>query len=280
MPEFFRGRFPKAANPISYKLLLLQERMSIGLADELLTVNEPLAERLRKRGADPDRLTVVMNSPDLRLFSPAAHAQREFMADGVLRLVYAGAITPTYELDVVLRAVAEMRRERPSLKVSATLYGRGDAEGPLKDLARELGIAECLEMPGRIPIDDVAAAIAGADIGIAATRLDAYSEVSLSTKVLEYGAMEKPVVATRLPTVELYFGQDTLSLYEPGDPASLAKAILHIVDDPADRKDCVARTSARVAELGWGRQAVAYHAVVSRLAERRSRKLTGPVAVD
>jgi glycosyltransferase involved in cell wall biosynthesis len=272
MPEFFRGRFPKAANPISYKLLLFQERASIALANELLTVNEPLAERLRKRGADPDRLTVVMNSPDLRLFSPSGHPRREFMADGVLRLVYAGAITPTYELDVVLRAVAALRRDRPALKVVATLYGRGDAEDALKALAAELGIADCLEMPGRIPIDTVAAAIAGADIGIAATRLDAYSEVSLSTKVLEYGAMEKPVAATRLPTVELYFGQDTLSLYEPGDPESLAGVILHLIDDPTDRRERVASTAARVGELSWAHQAEAYHAVVNRLSRpRRAR---------
>ena len=272
MPEFFRGRFPKAANPISYKLLLFQERASIALANELLTVNEPLAERLRKRGADPDRLTVVMNSPDLRLFSPSGHPRREFMADGVLRLVYAGAITPTYELDVVLRAVAALRRDRPALKVVATLYGRGDAEDALKALAAELGIADCLEMPGRIPIDTVAAAIAGADIGIAATRLDAYSEVSLSTKVLEYGAMEKPVAATRLPTVELYFGQDTLSLYEPGDAESLAGVILHLIDDPTDRRERVASTAARVGELSWAHQAEAYHAVVNRLSRpRRAR---------
>jgi glycosyltransferase involved in cell wall biosynthesis len=268
MPEFFRGRFPKAANPLTYKALLLQERMSIALASELLTVNEPLAERLRRRGADPERLTVVMNSPDLRLFDPRAHPQRKFMADGVLRLVYAGAITPTYELDVVVRAVAELLRRRPSLQVVATLYGRGDSEDSLRSLAEELGVADRLELPGRIPLDAVAAAVARADIGVAATRLDSYSEVSLSTKVLEYGAMRKPVAATRLSTVELYFGQDTLSLYEPGDPSSLADAILHLIDDPADREGRVERTAGRVEELAWARQAEAYQAVVQRLAER------------
>ena len=275
MPEFFRGRFPRAANPISYKLLLLQERISIGLANELLTVNEPLAERLRKRGADPERLTVVMNSPDLRLFDPAVHPGRRFMADGVLRLVYAGAITPTYELDVVLRAVAALRRDRPEMRVVATLYGRGDAEDSLKALAEELGIADSVAMPGRIPVKSVAAAVAGADIGIAATRLDSYSEVSLSTKILEYGAMGKPIAATRLPTVELYFGQETLSLYEPGDAESLAKVILHLVDDPADRDGRVARTARRVDELSWAHQSVAYHAVVERLIAGRLGKRKG-----
>ncbi len=275
MPEFFRGRFPKAASPITYKLLLLQERMSIALANELLTVNEPLAERLRKRGADPNRLTVVMNSPDLRLFDPAAHPERTFMEDGTLRLVYAGAITPTYELDVVLRAMAELRSRRPSLKVAATFYGRGDAETSLRSLAEELGVSDGLEMPGRIPIDTVAAAVAEADVGVAATKLDSYSEVSLSTKVLEYGAMRKPVAATRLPTVELYFGEGTLSMYEPGDPTSLADAILHLVDDPADRAARVERTAHRVEELSWARQAEAYHRVVGRLAKPGKGK-SGP----
>jgi glycosyltransferase involved in cell wall biosynthesis len=213
-----------------------------------------------------------MNSPDLKRFSPDRHPRRAFMADGVLRLVYAGAITPTYELDVVLRAVAEIRHKRPTLKVALTLYGRGDAEGSLKELARELQIAAAVEMPGRIPIDAVPAAIAASDIGIAATRLDSYSEVSLSTKVLEYGAMEKPVVATKLPTVEFYFGQDTLSLYQPGDSSSMAKAILHLVDDAADRDARVERTAKRVDELGWAHQAEAYQAVVSKLAKPRSGK--------
>jgi len=70
MPEFFRSRFPRAANPLTYRLLRLQERLSIAMADELMTVNEPLAERLRRIGADPARLTVILNSPDLRLFDP------------------------------------------------------------------------------------------------------------------------------------------------------------------------------------------------------------------
>jgi len=265
MPEFFRSRFAKAANPVTYRLLRLQERLSMAVATEMLTVNDPLAERFRKRGAKPDRLTVVMNSPDLRRFDPAAHPPREFMADGVLRLVYAGAITPTYELDVVVRAIAALRRLRPELRLAATLYGRGDAEQPLRELAAELGVADCLELPGRIPVEEVAGAVAAADIGIAATRLDSYSRISLSTKIFEYGAMHKPVVATRLPAVEQYFGQDAPSLYEPGDADSLATAILRLVDDPAERSARVERTMARVRELAWEKQAEAYLGVVKRL---------------
>jgi glycosyltransferase involved in cell wall biosynthesis len=83
--------------------------------------------------------------------------------------------------------------------------------------------------------------------------------------------MEKPVVASRLPTVERYFAPDTLSVYEPGDPESLAAAILDLVDDPAERLARVDRTRRRVDELSWTRQAEAFTTVVERLARERRR---------
>jgi glycosyltransferase involved in cell wall biosynthesis len=268
MPEFFRSRFPKAANPISYRLLRLQERLSIALANEVMTVNEPLAERLRGLGVKPDRLTVILNSPDLGLFDPTAHPRRDFMADGTLRIVYTGALTPTYELDVVLRAVASIKRSRPKLPVQTTFYGRGDALPALEALATELGIADRVSFPGRIPIEDVPRAIADADIGVAPTRLDPFTGMSLSTKLLEYAAMDKPVVASRLPTVERYFAPDTLTVYEPGDAESLATSILGLVDDAAGRRSRVDLTRKRVDELSWTRQSEAYRSVVDRLTER------------
>jgi len=269
MPEFFRSRFPRAANPWSYRLLRLQEKVSIAFADEVMTVNEPLAERLRGLGVKPERLTVVLNSPDLGLFDSSAQPHREFMADGTLRIVYAGALTPTYELDVVLRAIAEIVRTRPTLSIRATFYGRGDALPSLEGLAAELGISAIVGFPGRIPIEDVPAAVAAGDIGVAPTRLDPFTGMSLSTKVLEYAAMGKPVVASRLPTVERYFAAETLSVYEPGDPDSLAAAVLRLVDDDRDRAARVESTRRRVNELSWTRQAEAYKSVVNRLVARR-----------
>ena len=276
MPEFFRSRFPRAANPITYRLLRLQEQISIAVANEVLTVNEPLADRLRKLGIRPDRLTVILNSPDLRLFDAAAHARRRFMADGRLRIVYTGALTPTYELDVVLRALAALARTRPDLPFEATFYGRGDAQNQLEALASELGIGDRVGFPGRIPIEDVPAAIAAADIGVAPTRLDPFTGMSLSTKLLEYAAMDKPVVASRLPTVERYFDADTLSVYVPGDHESLAATLLRLVDHPAERRARVKRTRRRVEELSWTRQAAALLGVVDRMVANPHGSMSGP----
>jgi glycosyltransferase involved in cell wall biosynthesis len=187
------------------------------------------------------------------------------MADGTLRIVYAGAITPTYELDVVIRAVAIMRRLRPDLRMKADFYGRGDAAESLQALATELGVADLVSLRGRIPIEKVPAAVAVADIGVAPTRLDRFTAMSLSTKILEYAAMRKPVVASRLPTVERYFSADTLTTYDPGDAEALAAAVLKLIDDPDDRRARAERTRIRVEELGWERQAESYRVVVERL---------------
>jgi glycosyltransferase involved in cell wall biosynthesis len=272
MAEFFKTRFPGAANGLTNYLLRLQERMSIAFADEVLTVCDPFAQRLLRNGLKPERLTVVMNSPDLRLFDPSAHPRRGFMADGTLRIIYTGALTPTYELDVLLRALARLRHLRPKLPMAVAFYGRGDAKEPLASLAAELGIADLLTMPGRIPIEDVAAAVAASDIGIAPTRLDPFTEMTLSGKVMEYAAMGKPVVASRLPSVAGYFAPETLAFYDPGDPNSMADSILRLVDDPAETAGRVERTGVRIEELSWARQFDAYRGVVERLQSKATAR--------
>lgn len=268
MPEFFRSRFPRAAGPPAHALLRLQERLAIGFADAVMTVNDALAERLQRVGVPREKLTVVHNTPRLDLFDPARHPLRPFGADGTLRLVYAGALTPTYELDVVLDAVARIAAQRPEIDVRLDVYGRGDSEQPLRLLSTELGLEERVRLHGRIPLEEVPGAIARADIGLAPTRRDPFTDVSLSTKLFEYAAMAKPVVASGLPTVERYFPPDTVTTYVPGDSTDLAAAILRLVDDPAERDRRMSRTTERVARLSWNREAARYATLVEELIGR------------
>jgi glycosyltransferase involved in cell wall biosynthesis len=266
MPEFFSVRFPRLANPAAHAVLRLQERLSIGVADAAITVNEALAERLLGLGVPRSKVSVVLNSPSLARFDPGRHERRPFMADGRLRIVYAGALSPVYELDVALESLARIRRDRPELDATLELYGRDFEEVPLRALARDHGIEEAVAFHGRIAIEDVPAAIARADVGIAPTRRTAMTDFSLSTKIFEYAAMAKPVVASHLPMVERTFPADTVATYEPGDAADLAGAILSLVDDPAARDARVARTGDTVRERSWERESVRYLDLIERLA--------------
>jgi glycosyltransferase involved in cell wall biosynthesis len=265
MPEFFVTRFPRAANPISHRLLLLQERLSMAFASHVITVNEAFGDRLRGLGLRDDKLSIVINSPSLERFDAAAHPQRVFREDGMLKLVYTGALTPIYELDVAIRAVAQIAADRPDLDVRFDLYGRGDSEEELRALVAELGMRGRVTFHGRIPIDDVPAAVAAADIGIAPTRLDRFTAMTISGKIYEYGAMGKAAVASRLPLVERTFPDGTVARYEPGDAAGLADAIVALADDPIRRAQAVDGTQDVVRDAAWEREAERYVALVDRL---------------
>jgi glycosyltransferase involved in cell wall biosynthesis len=266
MPEFFRVRFPRLAGAPAYQLLRMQERLSIAAADAILTVNDALGHRLVGLGVPSGKVTIVPNSPSLRRFDPAAHPARDFAADGVVTLAYAGALTPTYELEVAIDALASLSRRRPDLATRLDCYGRGDAEPALRERAAALGVADRVVFHGRIPIDDVPAAIARADIGLAPTRRNEFTDYSLSTKIFEYAAMNKPVIASGLPMVEATFDPGTVVTYPPGDAEAMASAILGLVDDAAGREARVAATGRRVADLAWERVSRGYLGLVERLA--------------
>jgi glycosyltransferase involved in cell wall biosynthesis len=265
MPEFFRSRFHGRAGRIGYALLRLQERASTAFASAVVTVNDALGDRLVAIGVPASKVTVVPNAPSLARFDPGRHPSRTFMSDGTLRLVYTGALSPIYELDVVLGAIAHLDVIRPGLPVRLDLYGRDFAEVPLRKQAVELGVADRVTFHGRIPLDDVPGAVAAADVGLAPTRRSDYTEFSLSTKAFEYAAMGRSVVASRLPMVEQTFGEDVVT-YTPGDADDLAAALIRLIDAPEEREARLDRALRRVRDLGWERESARYLALVDRLA--------------
>jgi glycosyltransferase involved in cell wall biosynthesis len=278
MPEFFRTRFPRSAGPVMQRLILWQERASILAADAVLTVNDALAARLISLGVPQSKVTVVLNSPDLTRFDAARFERRTFMADETLRFAYAGALTPTYEVDVALDALALVRAARPHVPIAFDVYGRGDAADAWQVRADAHGLGDAVSFHGRIPIEAVPAALATADIGLAPTRRSEFTDYSLSTKIFEYGAMGKPVIASRLPLVERTFAAGTIATYEPGDAADLAGAILRLVDDPLEREARVAHTASRVRELSWATESRRYLGLIERLIARRKTGGATPVA--
>jgi glycosyltransferase involved in cell wall biosynthesis len=271
LPEFFRSRFPGAANPLTLGFLALQERVAIDVADAVLTVNDALGDRLLALGVPRAKLTVLLNSPDLARFDPALYPVRPFMADGTLRLIYTGALTPIYELSVLLEALARLRDRLPGQPVQLDVFGRGDSEANLRAQCARLGLEGGVTFHGRIPIQEVPGAIARADVGLAPTRRDAFTDFSLSTKLFEYAAMGKPVIASRLPVVERYFGTGTIATYEAGDPRDLTRALLTLLGEPLEREERLRRTQARLAELGLDREIERYVALLERLRRVRGR---------
>lgn len=268
-PEFFRSRWPGLSNPLTIGALTVIERLSAAIADRVLSVNQARHERLLALGIPARKLRVVRNGPVLARFDPDAHPRRAFMADGTLRLAYAGALTPLYGLEDAVDAVAILAERRPDLAAELHLYGRGDAEDLLLRRAAERAVGDRVVVHGRIPLDAVAAALAGCDIALSPIRRNRFSEMSISTKVFEGAIMEKPVIAADLPAARAEFEADMLAWYTPDHPDDLARAILRVVDDPAWRAAVSRRAASRARDLAWDGEAPRYVAIVEELARDR-----------
>jgi glycosyltransferase involved in cell wall biosynthesis len=269
MPEFFLSRFPHVKSRLANRLVELQERASIRVADAVITTTRPFVERLVALGVPEAKITLVHNSPDLARFDPSSYPSRRFMQDGILRLVYAGALTPIYELDVVLDGLALLHTQRPDLAIELDIYGRGDARERLEQRAARLGLEGRVRFHERVPLEAVAGLIARADVGLAPTRRDRFTDMTLSAKVFEAAVMGKPVLASGIRSVRSYFPEDTVAIYEAGSSAGFAQALASLVDDADGRAARVMRTAERIGELAWSGEAERYVALVDRLARNR-----------
>ena len=210
------------------------------------------------------------NTPDLARFDPARFPQRaRSWPTASLRLVYAGALTPTYELDVVLDALTELRASAPELPVRLDLYGRGDSAPALAGPGRRAALGDArdgVRFHGRIPIEDVPAALAAADIGLAPDPARPSSPTTASRRrSSSTRAMGKPVVASRLPLVERTFGdagRDVRAGFRGrprrGDPRARRRS-------PSGRARRTADAADRVRELAWDREGARYVALIESL---------------
>ncbi len=261
MPAFYRDRFAGPAQRPLTALVSGVTRGSAAIANELLTVHEPLRQLSLERGVAPERITVVMNSPDEQIFDPARHARRGFMEDGELRLVHHSNLQRVYGLEFAIEAVALL----DDLPIRLDVYGDGPYRPQIEDAIRSTDTTDRVRLLGRVPLEDLPALLASSDIGLVPTRPEPYAEYSLSTKLLEYAVMGVPIIATDLATFRAHL-DDRAIRYVPGaDPEALAAAIREDVADPAGAVARAEEAQRQSAAYAWPGQRRRYLEVVERL---------------
>ena len=114
MPEFFRDRFAHLALRPLAPAVAASAKASAWIADELITVHEPLRQLSIGRGVPPEKISVVMNTADTDLFDPARHPRRPFMEDGELRLIHHSNLQRIYGGGVLIEAVVSLDDALPA----------------------------------------------------------------------------------------------------------------------------------------------------------------------
>lgn len=188
--------------------------------DLFLATTERAAEALALEGVPPDRVRVSPPGIDVDHFSrscsrPAADEPHLVLSIG--RLVWEKGHQD------LLRALALLER-RGRRDVRVLVVGTGPEEGRLRAVARDLGVADRVELRGFVPHDQVPALLAQASCLVLASLPTPYWEEQFGMVLTEAMAARVPVVAAAsgaIPEVAGGYG----TLFPSGDWVGLAQVL-------------------------------------------------------
>jgi glycosyltransferase involved in cell wall biosynthesis len=219
----------------------------------VVTVHEPYARELRRRGARRE-VSVVMNSVDPGVLPPV---EQEIADAPGFRVVYHGTVTAWYGVDLVLDAAKAIGSEVPELVVE--IYGEGDAVPALRRHAQELGLDGKVHFHDRwLPQSEILSVVRSASAGVIPNRPSRLNRYALSSKLLEYVELGVPVAVAALPTLQEHFADDEVLFFAPGDAGALAGALLAIARDPAAAKARAEAARRRARAYSWTESAERY----------------------
>ena len=242
-------------SPRLRRILERVEQRALRFADRSVTVTEQLKQRFVERGADGNRITVVLNGadPSVRIGSWRPSAPRE--EDGFTVMSH-GLIEDRYGQDTIVEAAHLLRDEMPDLRV--VLTGRGSRVPALVEQIRTLGLEDIVSFEGWVPHERLNELLHAADVGVVAQKASPYSHLVHTNKMVDYWLFERPVIATRLRAVSETYGDSVLEYYEPDDAADLARAIRKVRADPGRRDELVRNAKAMLEQTGWAAQREIY----------------------
>ena len=237
------------------RVLQWVEQAALRYVDLAFTVTEDLKEVYVARGADPDKIVVVLNGPDARHL--LEHRTDEAQPDPrFFTAVCHGLVDDRYGHDLMVRAVAMTAERLPDLRLRIT--GTGDYVEALQQLIAAEGVQDRVQYLGWVDMRTLVGELQRADVGIVAQKGSPYSHLVHTNKMYEYMLFDLPVVASRLRSTARYLGDDAVQYFEPGSAESLADALVALHDDPERRRALVATARERCVTYGWDAQKQIY----------------------
>jgi len=267
MPELMMTIFMLDKDSLSVRLISRIEKWSIARANAVLTVNVACKRIFASRSCCPEKIGVVMNSPDGAIFRFRA-AQPPVRANqtGKKRFVimYHGSLVERNGLDLAVEAFARLRE--PILTAELRIYG---VNTPflerVMDTARNKGLEDAVRYLGPRRLEDLVREIEDCDVGLIPNHRNSFTEINTPTRIFEYLALGKPVIAPRTPGIEDYFTKESLIYFEAGNPEDLAQKIEYVFSHPAEATETVRRGQEVYRAHDWSKERLQLIGVVAGL---------------
>jgi PEP-CTERM/exosortase A-associated glycosyltransferase len=257
---------------LRYQATRLIETRALHNADAVTTICEGLRAEAIARGIPGDKITIIPNAVDRKLFRGAGLPDRGLATRlglwGKTVLAFFGSFYSYEGLDLLLRAVPELQRLRPDIGV--LLVGGGPEEDRLRALARELDLGESVVFVGRVPHEEMQRYYDLADLLVFPRVSMRLTELVTPMKPLEAMAQERIVVASNVGGHrELIRDRETGYLFLANEPQSLAEGVLAALADQASWPRIRARAIEFIdSERSWAHSVARYADVYGRILRR------------
>lgn len=256
MPELMMTIFNTRKESWAVRLMAFLEKQSITFADMVLTVNRTCEELFALRSGGASKISVVMNTPNEQIFrySPVKLDDAAVSRIGKpFVIMYHGTLVERNGLDLAVEALAQVRQSVPEAELRVygprTLY--------LDDVLHSLsakGLEEAVAYLGPRTLEELAQAIAQCDVGVIPNKRSMFTEINTPTRIFEYLALGKPVVAPRANGIEAYFDKDSLVLFELGNANDLAMKLSWVATHPMEALETTKRGQAIYQQHVWSRE--------------------------
>lgn len=229
------------------RLARICQRLTFAVANRVIATNASYAE-VAHRAKRPDEVTIVRNGPPAAWTNLSA-GNRDGILDEV-RIAYLGAISSQDGVDGLVPVLTRLVRGPDPVRVHLTVIGDGDARGPLEQELAGAGLADRVTFTGRVAAGRVPELLQQVDLCVDPAPATDVNERSTMTKIAEYLALGKPVVAYDLLETTRTAG-DAALLVKRGDAEAFAGAIALLARDPRLRATLSDRARRRVGMLTW-----------------------------
>ena len=230
MPELMTTIF--GFNDYSFYVRLIKrlEKWSLARAHLVVTVNVACQRIFAARSCPQEKIGVVMNAPDGELFplrTPRSYASASRLQGKPFVIMYHGSLVERNGVDLAVKALVRVRQAVPTAELR--IYGK---ETPfLKRVlveAANLGLQKAVRYLGPRRLEDLAREIEDCDVGVIPNQRNAFTDINTPTRIFEYLALGKPVVAPSTPGIQDYFAAGSLLFFESGDSDGLAQRIEYV----------------------------------------------------
>jgi len=227
MSALFLTKYGLSTKNLSYKLLLLQEKMSSEFADRIITVHEPIKrDILIKNNIPSNKIIIITNFADETLFP----LNMDYKVERPIKVIFHGTITRRTGLDNVIKA---FKNSKEPQQFYFKILGTGDFDEQVQKLINELNFHTIVDFEKNFrPYTELPKIINKFHIGLAAYQLSAATEYMLPVKMLEYIALGIPFITISNTAIRYYLKDDECLFYDPKNMFSLTKLLDQINHNP------------------------------------------------